>query len=101
TRRLAELPAKPERAALVDSARALETVIASRGDAAEVERRSRALGRDLLAAYPVPLAPDRVPNLAGGEAVYQQNCASCHGPDGAARIPAAAALDPPPIDYTD
>src|SRR5690606_42128518 len=68
---------------------------------AEVERLARALAAGLLQAYPVPQAPAQVPDLAAGEPLYQQYCATCHGTTGAGDGAAAAALDPPPIDFTD
>ena len=39
--------------------------------------------------------------MAGVAALYAQNCASCHGATGAGDGPAAAGMDPPPIDFTD
>lgn len=39
--------------------------------------------------------------LAAGKAVYETNCASCHGPNGMGDGPAAAALDPKPRNFTD
>ena len=99
--RLAALPAHPQRAALVAGAAALQQAIARRAPPAEVDRRARALAAQLLVAYPVPLAPAAAPDLAVGERLFAQHCTSCHGADGAARTPAAAAMDPPPIDFTD
>src|SRR3546814_14240867 len=56
---------------------------------------------DLLEAYPVPRGPDHAPDLSGAAALYQQNCASCHGATGAGDGPVSAGMDPPPIDFTD
>ena len=77
-----------------------EEAIARRGAAPEVDRRARALAADLLAAYPVPLAPAAPPDLGARPACIAQHCASCHGADGAARR-GRGELDPPPIDFTD
>ena len=99
--RLAALPAHPQRDELVAGAAALRQAVESRAAPAEVDRRARALAAALLAAYPVPLAPSAAPDLARGAALYAQHCASCHGADGSARTPAAAALDPAPIAFTD
>jgi high-affinity iron transporter len=101
SRRLATLPAHPQRAALITEATALEQAIGRRADPAEIDRRARTLAAALLRAYPVPLAPTAAPDLAGGRALFAQHCASCHGADGAARTPAAAQLDPAPVDFTD
>jgi len=101
SRRLAALPPKPERAALVGEARALEAAIAGRAAPAEIERRAHGLAGRLLAAYPVPLAPQSVPDLARGAALYAEHCASCHGATGRADTAAARALDPPPVAFAD
>ena len=101
TRRLAALPARPARAALLTDAAALEQAVGGRADPSEVARRAHALAAALLRAYPVPLAPAAAPDLARGQALFAQNCASCHGADGAARTPAAATLNPPPVAFVD
>ena len=58
------------------------------GDRRQGRSRARSRGRpktfaaELLAAYPVPLAPAQAPDLARGAALYAENCASCHGAQG-------------------
>ena len=37
------------------------------------------LAADLLAAYPVPLAPSLTPDVTRGVALYATQCAGCHG----------------------
>ena len=99
--RLAQLPAHPATEQLASQALDLETAIAAKAAPADVESKARGLAEALLQAYPVPRAPDRAPDLAGAAALYQQNCASCHGATGAGDGVAAAGMDPPPIDFTD
>lgn len=99
--RLAQLPAHPATEQLAAQAVALEAAIAAKAAPADVESKARELAEALLQAYPVPRAPDRVPDLAGAAALYQQNCASCHGATGAGDGAAGAGMDPPPIDFTD
>ncbi|HUE78287.1 MAG TPA: cytochrome c/FTR1 family iron permease [Sphingomicrobium sp.] len=98
---LAELPAKPAKAALLRDATALQREIAAKAAPDAVHGHARLLASDLLAAYPVPLAPVEVPDVKRGAALYAQNCASCHGANGEAKAPIAATMDPPPIDFTD
>jgi high-affinity iron transporter len=99
--RIGGLPAHPSRPRLAAGADRLRAAVASRASPAEVERIARGLGAELLAAYPVPLAPAAVPDLSRGAALYAQNCGSCHGPDGRAETPIAKQLDPAPIAFTD
>ena len=99
--RIAALPARPQRAALVAEARQFQAAIVRKAGGDEVLLRARALGDHLLAAYPVRLAPETPPDLNRGAALYAENCASCHGADGHADTPAAHALDPAPIAFAD
>lgn len=99
--KIAALPANAGKSALQRDASQLIRKIDGRLTPAEVTRQARALAADLIAAYPVPLAPARPPDLARGRALYQQTCTACHGTTGAGDGPAAAALTPPPVDFTD
>jgi len=99
--RLVALPVRPEQAALVAQARALQVSIARRSPPLEVSQLARDLGQRLLAVYPVPLAPATIPDLARGAQLYAENCAVCHGAAGDARTPMARATDPPPIAFSD
>lgn len=99
--RLAALPDKPAKPKLVAGAAALQSAVARKAAPAEIEKQARGLAAELIAAYPVPLAPRRMPDPARGQALYAANCASCHGAAGDARVPLAATMDPPPIAFTD
>ncbi len=99
--KIAALPARAERQPLQDETTRLQAAITARDDPARVAELAHGLATDLIAAWPVAMAPGRTPNLARGAALYQQQCASCHGVRGGADGPAAAALEPPPIDFTD
>jgi high-affinity iron transporter len=98
---IAALPDGPAKSALVGESRAFRTLIDSRAPADRVNAVARALGTHLLAAYPVPLGPKQAPDLSRGAALFQQDCASCHGPKGEADTPMARQLDPPPIAFAD
>ena len=95
------LPPTPAKSSLVQRAAALQQAIARHAEPAAVATQARQLGADLLAAYPVTLAPRAAPDLARGAALYAENCASCHGARGAGDGPLARGLEPPPIDFTD
>lgn len=99
--KLAALPTKPEQQALLAQAANLQRAIDGKADAAKVAEIASGLATALLAAYPVPLAPKKVPSFARGAALFAQNCAGCHGAAGDGHGPDAAKLDPPPIALTD
>jgi high-affinity iron transporter len=99
--RLGQLPDKPAKPRLIADSEALRTAIAAKAAPEDIARQARGLAAALLAAYPVPLAPQQAPDLARGAALYNQNCASCHGLDGKAGTPMSEGMDPPPIAFAD
>lgn len=99
--KIAALPASGSRAALVSEAKAFRGLIAGKAAPDDVAKAARTLAGHLLAAYPVPLAPAKAPDLAMGTKLYAENCASCHGLNGDGHGPDAAKLDPPPIAFDD
>ncbi len=98
---IGKLPDKPERAALQTGIGQLQAAIDAKADPATVARLARGLGAELLAAWPVPVAPAHPPDLERGVSLYQAQCASCHGTTGDGHGPAAGALEVPPIAFTD
>lgn len=101
SKQIGSLPASKAKPRLQQQADALKRAIAAKTAPAEVARLAKALAADLLATYPVPLAPSTAPDLARGAALYSENCASCHGVTGDGKGPASVGLDPPPIAFTD
>ncbi|MGU3457376.1 FTR1 family protein [Brevundimonas sp. M1A4_2e] len=99
--RIAALPTHPAQPALIAKARALEAAITAKQDPKAVAGQAHTLATELLAAYPTPLAPIRMPDLTRGAKLYAENCASCHGAAGGGDGPLAADLDPPAIAFAD
>ena len=99
--RLAALPDKPARRPLLIQSSALEAAIKAKAEPTEIAARSRALASGLLAAYPVPLAPAKVPDTTRGRMLYAENCSSCHGAKGEGASGEFVKLDPPPIAFAD
>ena len=99
--KVASLPEKPERAALMAGVARLQASIASKADGERVAELAHGLAASLLRAYPVPLAPNTAPSFSRGAMVFKENCASCHGMAGDGRGPDAAKLATPPIAFTD
>lgn len=99
--KIAELPPSAQKPKLAAGAQAVIVAVATKASPDAVARVARTLGTDLLAAYPVPLAPAKLPDLARGAVLYAQNCASCHGLTGDGLGPDAAKLDPRPVAFRD
>ena len=96
-KQLARLPKTAASSYLLLKAGKLRKLIANKASADEVASLSRALATQVLQIYPVPLSPSKAPDLGRGSALYQANCASCHGAQGHGDGPLAAQLNPPPI----
>lgn len=100
-RHLGELPGSAGKAGLLAQAAALKAAIEGKAAPAEIGERARSLNAALVASYPVPMAPRKAPDLEKGQALYQAQCASCHGAQGKGDGPLAAQLNPPPVAFSD
>lgn len=101
SQRIAGLPANPAKAALVSQSNELVLAIERKADPAQVQAISKKLAAALLAAYPIALAPPKLPDLGRGSKLFNQTCAACHGSNGDAKTAIAAKLDPPPVAFAD
>lgn len=99
--RLEALPSTSSKADLVRDAVALQVAIRNRSDPRTVAGQAKSLAAAVLAAYPSPLAPSFPPDLAKGAALYDAQCAVCHGATGRADGAGAQGLDPAPIAFAD
>ena len=100
-RELGVLPDSSDKTKLVRDAGVLRRLVEQKASAPDVAKFARALGADLLKAYPVPMAPKSAPELARGTALYDSKCAECHGATGHGDGSRAQTLNPPPVDFTD
>ena len=99
--RLNSLAEHPAKASLIAGGASLARLIASRADPGAVAEASLQLRQTLAAAYGVPLAPRRAPDLARGARLYAEHCASCHGAAGRGDGPVAKGLSPAPANFHD
>ncbi len=99
--RLKSLPGIESKPGLERGAVELEKAISQKASPALVATRARSLAAELLAAYPVALAPQGTPDLQRGAALFGEQCASCHGVNGDGKGPDAKGMDPPPIAFAD
>lgn len=99
--RVKSLPAHDSQATLATKSEALEAAVLRRASPAEIAQQAHALADQLLATYPIPIVSKTPPNLARGAALYQAQCAACHGVGGRGDGPAATGLDPKPVAFTE
>ena len=99
--RIRSLPPTPASAALAAQADALIASVEAKASPTEVAQEAHALADALLKAYPVPTAPNQAPDLARGAALYQSQCAMCHGATGQGDGPTGLQLNPRPVNFTD
>ncbi len=83
------------------SAQRLNQEIVERASPVTVAKTAHELAAALIAAYPISLPPATAPKPAAAATLYAEQCAGCHGLTGAGDGPLAAALDPPPIAFSD
>lgn len=95
------LKPRPGREAILAQARTLFQQIQARADGGVVAQTARNAGRQLAQLYQVRLAPRTAPDLQLAAQLYRDSCVSCHGAQGYGDGPAAAKLDPPPINFHD
>ncbi|OAJ47728.1 FTR1 family protein [Pseudomonas marginalis] len=98
---VAELPQRPERAALVKGVDELLAAVTAHQDGAAVARQARQLGAQLAVAYEVSQAPAITPDPTRGAPLYAQHCSVCHGTAGAGDGPASVGMTPPPANLRD
>ncbi len=98
--RVQALPASAQ-AGLLPDAQQLEQAVRDKADAREVSRLAAQITQRLLGLYPQAFTPRTVPDLTHGQALFQTNCAMCHGPQGQGNGPAAAGLEPAPTNFHD
>lgn len=95
------LPAHAAKNEITAAIADLRAAVEHKADALEVKRLANLANTKLITAYPIPVAPNQVPNLSRGNVLYNAQCASCHGANGDGNGTLAAALDPKPIAFTD
>ena len=98
---LAQLPAQPEQAALLDKAHGLRSSIEAKAAGSAVAVNANALREDVIRVYRLTVAPRQAPDLSVGARLFDANCAACHGAGGRGDGPLAKGMEPSPSNFHD
>lgn len=97
--RLEGLPDRAGKREAIELARRLDRAIGNKAPGEEVTGLIADLRGSVLETYPIAVAPQRPPEVADAGALYQQECAGCHGATGGGDGPMAAGMEPPPVNF--
>lgn len=98
---LQSLPEHASKPTIAEKIAELRAAVLRKEASIEVSRLAHQANASLITAYPFPVAPETIPNLARGQTLYAAQCATCHGVDGNGDGPLAENLEPKPIAFTD
>ena len=98
---LDQLPAHSARSSLLSQTEQLVALIQDKRQGPEVAALAHQLRWHIIRAYNVEVAPKSPPDLGMAAALYQAQCAACHGLQGQGDGPASANLDPAPSNFHD
>jgi high-affinity iron transporter len=99
---LEALPAEAGQQGLIEKAKVLQAAVHAKARGEQISEMTAQISRDLLRVYPIVVAPLQAPKLKSAPALYESQCASCHGRTGHGDGPLAnAAMEPPPANFHD
>ena len=98
---LDKLPTHPDRPELLYQSEQLVAFIQDKRPGSEVSALAQQLRWQIIRAYQVVIAPQRLPDLSSAAPLYQTHCAACHGLQGQGDGPAGVNLDPAPRNFHD
>lgn len=96
---LGGMPEHPRRAGLVMDALELAHNVQAKAAPEEVSMVAQHLRWSIIEIYHVQVAPLNAPSLTTATAIYQRECAQCHGPQGYGDGLAGKTLTPKPADF--
>ena len=88
-------------AELSKKSKILSDWVQQKESASKIKQLTADMHHQIITSYQIVVIPRKQPDLKKGQALYAAQCASCHGKEGYGDGPAAANLDPKPINFHD
>jgi len=85
---------KNDKAGIEDTVNSLAKHVVQRADPKLVAELAKSAKDKLIAAYNIVPYPRRIPALASGKKIYDENCAQCHGATGKGDGPGRESMNP-------
>ncbi len=98
---LRRMPDHEGKRILLANAAQIRSGISQRVYGEEIRHLTQALKEALISDYNIVVGPKKAPDMTGVQALYESNCASCHGLMGYGDGPMAKGMEPPPGNFHD
>ena len=98
---LRAMPDHENKRVLLADAAQIRNGIGQRINGEEISRLTQALKEALISNYKVVVGPKKAPDMNGVQALFESNCAACHGVMGYGDGPLANGMEPPPGNFHD
>ncbi len=98
---LRKMPEHEGKNILLANAAEVQSGISQRVNGEEISRLTQALKAALISNYNIVVGPKKAPDMAAVQALFESNCASCHGVMGYGDGPLANGMEPPPGNFHD
>jgi len=101
SQQLSDLPEHKVKAELVVQSKALSSLVQQKASSKDVKQITSDMHQKIIVAYDIMVVPRKQPDLKRAAVLYADQCASCHGAEGFGDGPAAAGMEPSPINFHD
>jgi len=98
---LRRMPDHEGKRVLLANAAQIRSGISQRVNGEEIRHLTQVLKEALISNYNIVVGPKKAPDMADVQALFESNCASCHGVMGYGDGPLANGMEPPPGNFHD